>query len=99
MIRLGARGQRRRLYETTPKWHGFLIINLAALATGRNSEPQNIEYRTAEFRRMESLCSGFFKIDRIHYFDIRHSLFDIRYSLFQSFFFDLTGRFSGQRRR
>jgi hypothetical protein len=25
--------------------------------------------------------------------------FDIRYSLFQSFFFDLTGRFSGQRRR
>ncbi|CAB1083842.1 hypothetical protein D1AOALGA4SA_11376, partial [Olavius algarvensis Delta 1 endosymbiont] len=27
-----------------------------------------------------------FKIDRIHYFDIRYSLFDIRYSLFQSFF-------------
>ena len=23
----------------------------------------------------------FYKIDRIHYFDIRHSLFDIRYSL------------------
>jgi len=33
-----------------------------------------------------------FKIDRIHYFDIR-------YSLFQSFFLDLTGRFFGQRRR
>jgi hypothetical protein len=31
------------------------------------------------------------KIDRIHYFDIR-------YSLFQSFF-DLTGRFYGQRSR
>jgi len=29
-----------------------------------------------------------FKIDRIHYFDIRYSLFDIRYSLFQSFFLD-----------
>jgi hypothetical protein len=29
-----------------------------------------------------------FKIDRIHYFDIRYSLFDIRYSLFQSFSFD-----------
>jgi hypothetical protein len=31
---------------------------------GCNSEPQNIEYRTAEFRRMESLRSVFFKIDR-----------------------------------
>jgi hypothetical protein len=39
----------------------------------------------------------FIKIDRIHSFDIRHSLFDIRYSLFQSFFFDLTGRFFGRR--
>jgi len=33
------------------------------------------------------------------YFDIRYSLFDIRYSLFQSFFFDLTDRFSGQAQR
>jgi hypothetical protein len=47
----------------------------------------------------ESLCSVFFKIDRIHYFNIRYSLFDIRYSLFQSFFSDQTGRFFGQRRR
>ena len=31
------------LYETTPKWHGFLIINLVVLADGLNSEPQNIE--------------------------------------------------------
>jgi hypothetical protein len=31
------------LYKTTPKWHGFLMINLAALAAGLNSEPQNIE--------------------------------------------------------
>jgi len=72
-------GQRRRLYETTQNF---------------NSEPQNIEYRTAECRRMESLRSViFYKIDRIPYFDIRYSLFDIRYSLFQSFTFDLTGRF------
>ncbi len=56
-----------------------------------NSEPQNIEYRTAECRRVESLRSVFFKIDRIPYFDIRYSLFDIRYSLFQSFFSDQTG--------
>jgi len=87
LIRVDARGQRRRLYETTPKWHCFSSMKPAALAAGRNSEPQNIEYRTAECRRMESLCSVFFfKIDRIHYFDIRHSLFDIRYSLFHSFF-------------
>jgi hypothetical protein len=27
-------GQRLRSYETTPKWHGFLMIKLAALAAG-----------------------------------------------------------------
>jgi hypothetical protein len=31
------------LYETTPKWHGFLMVKLAALVAGLNSEPQNIE--------------------------------------------------------
>jgi len=46
----------------------------------------------------EASLSHFLKIDRIPYFDIPYSLFDIRYSLFQSFFFDQTGRFSGQRR-
>ena len=51
-----------------------------------NSEPQNRRISNIECRRVESLCSVFFKIGRIHYFDIRHSLFDIRYSLFQSFF-------------
>jgi hypothetical protein len=63
----------KSLYETSHSW---------------NSEPQNIECRTAECRRMESLSSVFFKIDRstqklttgkIPYFDIRHSLFDIRF--------------------
>jgi hypothetical protein len=57
-----------------------------------NIEPQNVE-------GWNRFAQSFFKIDRIHYFDIRHSLFDIRYSLFQSFFSDQTGRFSGQRRR
>ena len=61
------------------------------------SEPQNIEYRMSN-GGFASL-SHYYKIDRIHYFNIRYSLFDIRYSLFQSFFFDQTGRFSGQRRR
>ena len=27
-------------YETSPKWHGFLMINLAAFEAGLNSEPQ-----------------------------------------------------------
>jgi len=48
----------------------------------KTSEPQNIEYRTAECRSVESLCSVFFKIDKIHYFDppaAEHSLFDIRF--------------------
>jgi hypothetical protein len=35
-------------YETTPKWHGFLMIKLAAFQTScwaeqRTAEPQNIE--------------------------------------------------------
>jgi len=55
----------------------------------KTSEPQNVE---GWFRFAQS----FFKIDRIHPFDIRHSLFDIRYSLFQSFFFDQTGRFQAR---
>jgi len=54
-----------------------------------NIEPQNVE---VWFRFAQS----FFKMDRIHYFDIRHLLFDIRYSLFQSFISNQTGRFGGQ---
>ncbi len=64
------------------------------------SEPQNIEYQISNVegwdrspRRRpynpyepEALLSLFSKIERILYFDIRHSVFDIRYSLFLSFF-------------
>ena len=60
----------------------------------RTAEPKNIEYRMSK-DGIASLRHFFIKIDRIHSFDIRHSLFDIRYSLFQSFSFDQTGRFSG----
>jgi len=63
------------------------------------SEPQNIEYRTAEYRRVVSLRSVFF-IKKIEYitsiFDIRYSLFDIR---FFRFFFDQAGCCFGRRRR
>ena len=31
-----------------------------------NGELQNNEYRTAEFRRVVSLCSVFYGIDRMH---------------------------------
>jgi hypothetical protein len=68
------------LYETTPKWHGFLMI-----------EPPLWQLAGTANRRISKdgiALLSLFKIDRIHYFDIRHSLFDIRYSLFQSFFFD-----------
>ncbi len=61
-----------------------------------NVEPQNVE---GWFRFAQS----FFKIDRIHYFDIRHSLFDIRFFRV-SFSIKLAAllrrvNFSGQRRR
>jgi len=66
----------------------------------RTAEPQNIEYgiSKAGIAALSLLfwnrcAQSFIKIDRMHYFDIRHSLFDIRQSLFQSFYFDLAGRF------
>jgi hypothetical protein len=54
-------------------------------------EPQNIE---GWFRYAQS----FYKLVRIHFFDIRHSTFMIRYSIFAYyiFFFDQTGHLSGQ---
>ncbi len=30
-------------YETTPKWHGFLMINLVALAAGARAEKRTAE--------------------------------------------------------
>ena len=41
------------LYETTPKWHGFLMNKLAALAAGGRAEQ-----RTAEYRRVGSLSEA-----------------------------------------
>ena len=45
-IRLDARGQRRCLYETTPKWHGFLMIKLAETVNRLN-----VEHRTLNVER------------------------------------------------
>ena len=52
---------------------------------GRNSEPQNSEYRTAEFRRMVSLRSVFFKQT-----EFIPSIFDIHYSIFDILFFRIS---------
>jgi hypothetical protein len=43
LVRKQRQIQRRRSYEITLKWNGFLMINLVALVVGLNSEPQNIE--------------------------------------------------------
>ncbi len=67
--------------------------------SGLNSEPQNNESSKADCKYRTVL--NLFKIDRstqklttdrIHYFDIRHSLFDIRFIINfadQGLFFDL----------
>jgi len=34
-----------RLYETTPKWHDFLVINPVALAADSRAEKRTAEYR------------------------------------------------------
>jgi hypothetical protein len=36
--------------ETTPKWHGFLMIKLAALAAGDRAEQRTAEYRISNRR-------------------------------------------------
>ena len=55
-------------------------LHIVGTANRRISNPPQADckYRTAECRRVESLCSVFFKIGRIHSFEIRHSVFEIR---------------------
>jgi len=75
---------------------GFELLN-PRMTHSWNSEPQNIEQEISNEEVWNRCAQSFFKNNngRIPYFDIHYSLFDIRYSLFQSFFFDLTERFSG----
>jgi hypothetical protein len=75
-------------FDITPIYYTSTRMKLQV-----KSEPQNIEQEISNDEVWNRCAQSFFyKIDRIHYFDIRYSLFDIRYSLFQSFYFDLTGR-------
>ena len=60
-VRLGVRGQRRRSYETAPKWHGFLMITLAALAAGSRAEQRTAEYRIANFEVWNRFAPSFYK--------------------------------------
>jgi len=46
MIRLDARGQRRRSYETTLKWHGFLMNKLAETVNRLEHRTSNVQHRT-----------------------------------------------------
>jgi hypothetical protein len=64
-------------YETTPKWHGFLMIKLAVLAAGVRAEQRTAEYRITNFEGLNrcALSIVFIVIDRIPSFDIRYSLF------------------------
>jgi hypothetical protein len=70
----------------------FSFIGPCTSCFGSLAEQRTAEYRIAnnEFRRMESLREIFFKIGRIH-------SFDVRCLMFVSFFFDQTGRVGGQR--
>jgi hypothetical protein len=56
----------------------YMKLDIVGTANRRTAEPQNIECRM-----VESLRSVFFKIDRIHYFDIRHSIFAFSEFLFR----------------
>jgi hypothetical protein len=65
--------------------HQFLLLSsvLASIAgLSSYSEPQNIEFRTAECRSVVSLCSVLL-IKKTEYltstFDIHYSIFDIRF--------------------
>ena len=67
-------------YETTPKWHGFLMIRRVAWMTRIKQRTAEYRITNIEFRRMESLREICFKIDRIHSFDVRCWTFDVRCS-------------------
>ena len=66
----GFRREKRKSANPKPR----VKLHIVGTANRRisNIEPQNVE-------GWNRFAQSFFKIDRIHYFDIRHSLFDIRF--------------------
>jgi hypothetical protein len=72
-----------RLYESVVQIGPEPDLNNPGMKLQAKSEPQNRRISNIEFRRVESLRSVFFKIDRIHY-----SMLGVRCSMFISFSFD-----------
>jgi hypothetical protein len=93
-----------KLHRLLQKCSFFLIKLAAVQARGGarmklhqvKSEPQNRRISNIECRRVESLRSVFYKMDRstqkLTTGGIHYSTFDVGRSMFISFFFDLTGR-------
>jgi hypothetical protein len=79
-------------YETTPKWHSLMMIRLAVSMVWINQ--QTADYRMTK----DGIASRNLFLNRQDKF-IRRSMLSVRCSVFISFFYDRTGRFSGQRQR
>jgi len=54
-----------------------MVINLAALAAGLNSEPQNIEYRISNVEGWDRIAKIF-----LNQTEYNHSMFDVGRSMF-----------------
>ena len=54
---VSGKGDVSHLYETTPKWHVFLVIRLAAAMAWIKQRTAEYRITNNEFRRMESLRS------------------------------------------
>ena len=69
-------------YETTPKWHGFLMTKLAALAAGGRAEQRTAEYRISNRRISKDGFAALSLFLNRQNTSLRHSTFMIRYSIF-----------------
>jgi hypothetical protein len=71
LIRLAVFQARRRSCETTPKWHGFLMIKLATFQTSiaARMKLRVVEQRTAEYRILMTLRYIYLKISEPQNFE------------------------------
>jgi len=72
--------KRLNVEHRTPNIERRILMTLRFIYF-KTSESLNFEghIRSCSAGACAACCSVFFKIDRIHYFEIRHSLFDIRF--------------------
>jgi hypothetical protein len=71
-----------RSCETTPKWHGFLMIKLAAQAASGRAEQRTAEYRISNRRISKDGFAALSLFLNRQNTSLRHSIFMIRYSIF-----------------